>query len=176
MAAPANGAAAPETVTAKLLDFSAPLDVALLDSTVNAFYGAGSNQEVRLAAVITMGMHVMQQGRQCGSRDRLGQLLNISGASGGGGHCVRLCLHPQGACCLSHVQRMAAEAVLKAVQEHPEAWTRVDAILEHSKNQQTKFFGLQVRRQLLLVQLPLCCSAGNGRPCCRRMLPHVEQG
>lgn len=85
MAAPVNGAAAPEAVTAKLLDFSAPLDVALLDSTVNAFYGAGSNQE-----------------------------------------------------------RMAAEAVLKAVQEHPEAWTRVDAILEHSKNQQTKFFGLQV--------------------------------
>jgi hypothetical protein len=99
MAAPVNGAAAPEAVTAKLLDFSAPLDVALLDSTVNAFYGAGSNQEVRLAAVITMGMHVMQQGRQCGSRDRLGQLLGVSAASGGGG-CVRLCLHPQGACCL----------------------------------------------------------------------------
>lgn len=31
------------------------------------------------------------------------------------------------------------------LQEHPEAWTRVDAILESSKNQQTKFFGLQVR-------------------------------
>ncbi|PSC71723.1 exportin-1-like isoform X2 [Micractinium conductrix] len=83
----ANGAAlgAPEAVAAKLLDFAQPLDVGLLDSTVNAFYGAGSNQE-----------------------------------------------------------RMAAEAVLKAVQEHPEAWTRVDAILEHSKNPQTKFFGLQV--------------------------------
>lgn len=42
---------------------------------------------------------------------------------------------------------MAAEAVLKKVQEHPDAWTRVDAILEHSKNPQTKFFGLQVRQQ-----------------------------
>lgn len=46
--AAANGAVGgPEAVAAKLLDFSQPLDVALLDSTVNAFYGAGSNQEVR---------------------------------------------------------------------------------------------------------------------------------
>lgn len=85
MAAPNGAVGGPEAVAAKLLDFAQALDVALLDSTVNAFYGAGSNQE-----------------------------------------------------------RMAAEGVLKAVQEHPEAWTRVDAILEHSKNQQTKFFGLQV--------------------------------
>jgi exportin-1 len=44
----------------------------------------------------------------------------------------------------SNQERMASEAVLKKFQEHPEAWTRVDAILESSKNQQTKFFGLQV--------------------------------
>ena len=44
----------------------------------------------------------------------------------------------------AELQRVAAEAVLKKLQEHPEAWTRVDAILEHSKSQQTKFFGLQV--------------------------------
>lgn len=50
---------------------------------------------------------------------------------------------------------MAAEAVLKAVQDHPEAWTRVDAILEHSKNQQTKFFGLQARAAAAF--LPCCC-------------------
>jgi hypothetical protein len=31
---------------AKLLDFSQPFDVPLLDATVNAFYGAGSNDEV----------------------------------------------------------------------------------------------------------------------------------
>jgi hypothetical protein len=49
---------------------------------------------------------------------------------------------------------MAAEAVLKKVQEHPDAWTRVDAILEHSKNPQTKFFGLQVRAG---------CPAGLGK-------------
>lgn len=39
--------------------------------------------------------------------------------------------------------------MLKKVQEHPEAWTRVDAILEGSKNQQTKFYALQ-------ASLPLC--------------------
>jgi exportin-1 len=43
------------------------------------------------------------------------------------------------------LQRMQAEAVLKQLQEHPDAWTRVDAILEQTKNQQTKFYGLQVR-------------------------------
>lgn len=49
------------------------------------------------------------------------------------------------------LQRMAAENVLKAVQNHPEAWTRVDAILEHSKNQQTKFFGLQARSAAVYI-------------------------
>jgi len=42
-----------------------------------------------------------------------------------------------------------AEAVLKKVQEHPDAWTRVDSILEKSGNQQTKFYGLQVRLCLI---------------------------
>jgi hypothetical protein len=37
----------PDTA-ARLLDFGQPLDVALLDATVAAFYGAGSNEEVRL--------------------------------------------------------------------------------------------------------------------------------
>ena len=48
MAAPANGAAPllPQEIAAKLLDVSQPLDVALLDRTVDVFYGAGSNQEV----------------------------------------------------------------------------------------------------------------------------------
>ena len=44
------------------------------------------------------------------------------------------------------LQRIQSEAVLKQLQEHPDAWTRVDAILEQTKNQQTKFYGLQVRR------------------------------
>jgi hypothetical protein len=39
---------------------------------------------------------------------------------------------------------VAAEQALKAFQEHPEAWTRVDSILEKAKTQQTKFFALQV--------------------------------
>lgn len=31
---------------AQLLDYSQPIDVPLLDATVAAFYGAGSNEEV----------------------------------------------------------------------------------------------------------------------------------
>lgn len=41
------------------------------------------------------------------------------------------------------MQRKVAENVLKKLQEAPDAWTRVDGILEHSQNQQTKFFALQ---------------------------------
>lgn len=68
------------------------------------------------------------------------------------------------------LQRSAAEAVLKAVQEHPEAWTRVDAILEHSKNQQTKFFGLQVGTRS--AALPHNGSAWVAAGACRmRLLP-----
>ena len=48
MAAPANGAASVVDATAgRLLNLAEPLDVALLDRTVTAFYGAGSNDEVR---------------------------------------------------------------------------------------------------------------------------------
>ncbi len=41
-------------------------------------------------------------------------------------------------------QRVAAEGILRKVQEHPDAWTRVDRILENSQSQQSKFFALQV--------------------------------
>jgi hypothetical protein len=51
MAAAANGAgSAVDATVAKLLNFAEPLDVALLDATVTAFYGAGSNDEVRISS------------------------------------------------------------------------------------------------------------------------------
>lgn len=50
MAAPNGAVTGPEQVAAKLLDFSQPLDIALLDNTIASFYGAGSNQEVRTNA------------------------------------------------------------------------------------------------------------------------------
>ncbi|XP_077866004.1 exportin-1 [Saccoglossus kowalevskii] len=40
-------------------------------------------------------------------------------------------------------QRMAQE-VLTTLKEHPDAWTRVDTILEYSQNQQTKYYALQI--------------------------------
>ncbi len=42
------------------------------------------------------------------------------------------------------VQRTSAEAVLKELQAQPDAWTKVDTILERSTTEQTKFFALQV--------------------------------
>ena len=43
------------------------------------------------------------------------------------------------------MQRIASEGVLRELQKHPEAWTRVDRILELSQSQQAKFIALQVR-------------------------------
>jgi Importin-beta N-terminal domain len=45
---------------------------------------------------------------------------------------------------LPSLQRTAAESILKQLQAHPDAWTRVDAILEQSQTQQAKFYALQV--------------------------------
>ena len=42
------------------------------------------------------------------------------------------------------LQRASAEAVLKELQAQPDAWTKVDTILERSTTEQTKFFALQV--------------------------------
>ncbi|XP_071961945.1 exportin-1-like [Antedon mediterranea] len=40
-------------------------------------------------------------------------------------------------------QRMAQE-ILTSLKEHPDAWTRVDTILEFASNQETKYYGLQI--------------------------------
>ena len=45
-------------------------------------------------------------------------------------------------------QRMAQE-VLTTLKEHPDAWTRVDTILEFSKNQQTKYYALQILENVI---------------------------
>ncbi|XP_059157239.1 exportin-1-like [Physella acuta] len=45
-------------------------------------------------------------------------------------------------------QRMAQE-VLTTLKEHPDAWTRVDTILEFSNNQQTKYYALQILENVI---------------------------
>jgi exportin-1 len=44
----------------------------------------------------------------------------------------------------SHPQRAAANEFLVRMKDHPDMWRRADAILEVSKQEATKFFGLQV--------------------------------
>ncbi|XP_059485052.1 exportin-1 [Neocloeon triangulifer] len=46
-------------------------------------------------------------------------------------------------------QQRAAQEVLTTLKEHPDAWTRVDTILEYSSNQQTKYFALQILEQVI---------------------------
>ncbi|XP_065173281.1 exportin-1 [Atheta coriaria] len=45
-------------------------------------------------------------------------------------------------------QRVAQD-VLTSLKEHPDAWTRVDTILEYSTNQQTKYYALQILEQVI---------------------------
>ncbi|XP_018302324.1 exportin-1 isoform X3 [Mycetomoellerius zeteki] len=46
-------------------------------------------------------------------------------------------------------QQRVAQEVLTTLKEHPNAWTRVDTILEYSQNQQTKYYGLQILEQVI---------------------------
>lgn len=46
-------------------------------------------------------------------------------------------------------EQMEAQTVLTTLKEHPEAWTRVDAILEFSQNPQTKYFALQILENVI---------------------------
>jgi exportin-1 len=42
-----------------------------------------------------------------------------------------------------------ASRILTELKDHPDAWTRVDAILEFSQSMATKYFALQVLEQLI---------------------------
>lgn len=46
-------------------------------------------------------------------------------------------------------QLKLAQSVLTTLKEHPDAWTRVDSILEFSQNQQTKFYALQILEEVI---------------------------
>jgi len=45
---------------------------------------------------------------------------------------------------MPYVQQRLAQEVLTTLKEHPDAWTRVDTILEYSQSQQTKYYALQI--------------------------------
>ncbi|XP_046372994.1 exportin-1-like [Haliotis cracherodii] len=46
-------------------------------------------------------------------------------------------------------QQQMAQKVLTELKEHPDAWTRVDTILEFSSNQQTKYYALQILENVI---------------------------
>lgn len=51
--------------------------------------------------------------------------------------------------CVCHYQRIAAQKVLTEFQDHPDAWSRVDSILEYSKNVNTKFYALGILESVI---------------------------
>ncbi|KAI8422300.1 hypothetical protein MSG28_006177 [Choristoneura fumiferana] len=46
-------------------------------------------------------------------------------------------------------QQRLAQDILTTLKEHPDAWTRVDTILEFSQNQETKYYALQILEQVI---------------------------
>lgn len=46
-------------------------------------------------------------------------------------------------------QLRLAQEILTTLKEHPDAWTRVDSILEFSQNQQTKYYALQILEEVI---------------------------
>ena len=67
------------------------------------------------------------------------------------------------------LQRKAAEDILRKLQAMPEAWTRVDSILEKSQSQQAKFFALQARHS---KTAPWGCNTSIHS--CRAVQAHVQ--
>ena len=47
------------------------------------------------------------------------------------------------------LQQRLAQEILTTLKEHPDAWTRVDTILEYSQNQQTKYYALQILENVI---------------------------
>lgn len=52
----------------------------------------------------------------------------------------------------SSLQRVQSEAILKSLQTHPDAWTRVDYILETTTNNQTKFYALSILEAVITTR------------------------
>ena len=46
-------------------------------------------------------------------------------------------------------QIAAAQGILTKLKEHPDAWRRVDAILEYATDPYTKFYGLQILEEAI---------------------------
>lgn len=46
-------------------------------------------------------------------------------------------------------QQRYAQNILQSLKEHPDAWTRVDTILEYSQNQETRYYALQILEQVI---------------------------
>lgn len=61
------------------------------------------------------------------------------------------------------MQQKVAQTVLTQLKENPDSWMRVDAILQFSKNQETKYFALQILENLIKTRwnaLPSVQTAG----------------
>lgn len=82
----------------------------------------------------------------------IGLLENIVGClyASHGKYSVHIIEHIQSTLiCMIGEQLRLAQEILTTLKEHPDAWTRVDTILEFSQNQQTKYYALQILEEVI---------------------------
>lgn len=60
------------------------------------------------------------------------------------------------------MQQKVAQNILTQLKEHPDSWMKVDAILQFSKNQETKFFALQILENLIKTRWNALPSVQTG--------------
>lgn len=103
----------------QLLDFSQKLDINLLDNVVNSMHHDIGSQVSNTAAAAC----------QRGSDSYL---------SGAVGNIFLFFWFLFLTCCCVPLKQRVAQEVLTNLKDHPDAWTRVDTILEFSQNMKTK--------------------------------------
>jgi len=74
-----------------------------------------------------------------------------------------------------------AQEVLTTLKEHPDAWTRVDTILEYSQSQQTKYFALQILENVIktrwkVLPRPQCEGFYFDNELCEGLMPMTQIG
>lgn len=136
-------------VASRLLDFTQEPQayVSYLDSVVDAFYSSTNAAQVRQQCRKgTAFCSAVMTRHSDADNDVLGKASLLT-------HFKHLLSVNQAV----WLQQAQARAAIEALQAHPDAWGRVDVILQHSKSPQSKFVALQVLLCPLLSCLLWIC-------------------
>lgn len=124
----------------KLRDLSQPIDVTLLDATVESFYATGSKDEVSQFA------YKLLIDERTNETNRFNRVLCVL---------ILLIAYSISVCVLICFQRAAADNILRELKANPDTWLQVVHILQSTRSTHTKYFALQVKFWLIQLFLLL---------------------